>query len=85
LSVAKSTKEINKYITVSNPSIKVMQDALNNYTHKKLERVFEDSEIRKAFRYFVQHGSKEALDSIPSENREVYEEYLQEFIYNFSL
>jgi len=62
-----------------------MQEALNNYTHKKLEKVFEDSEIRKVFRYFVQHGSQQALDSMPSENRGTFDECLQEFIYYFSL
>jgi len=68
-----------------NPSIKVMQDVLNNYTHQKLEKVFDDLEVRKVFSYFLEHGRQQVIDGQPAVNEDVYQERLEEFAYHFGI
>ena len=85
LYISKSTNKPKGFSSVMNPSIKLMQDVLNNYTHQKLEKLFDDSEVRKVFSYFLEHGSQQVIDSQPSAKREVYRECLQDFTFYFNL
>jgi len=85
LYISKSTNKPKWFSSVMNPSIKVMQDVLNNYTHQKLEKVFDDLEVRKVFSYFLEHGRQQVIDGQPAVNEDVYQERLEEFAYHFGI
>ena len=85
LSVAKNTKETKNLVDPSNESIAAIQVVLTQYSHSKLEKVFEDLHIKKVFEYFLNHGKQEVLNSLPNGKRDLYEETMEELRTNMDI
>ncbi|CAI2369150.1 unnamed protein product [Moneuplotes crassus] len=72
MAMSKNTSKAKSLFDNSNQSISEFEDVLVKYSHKKLERIYENKDIAQTYKYFIENGIECFLQKCPEDKREVY-------------
>ena len=60
----KITAKIHKLFNDNNNAISILEDILLNYSHRKLNKVYENKQIMSLFKYFADFGKEKFIKGI---------------------
>ena len=63
--------------------IEILDDILASYSHAKLNRIYQYENIRLLFEFFIVHNKECFLSSFGGEQKDKYNEALQELFESF--
>ena len=64
--------------------IELVEDILSSYSHAKVSKLFNVSNIKILFEVFMTHGKEEFISSFSGEQKSKYEEALNELMSSFN-
>jgi len=84
MAMSKNTCKAKALFDYSNQSIVKFEDLLSRYSHKKLEMIYQDSNIAQIYEYFMHNGMECFIQKCPEDKRKVYSEWLIEIQNQFN-
>ena len=78
MTMSKKTSKTRSFFDYENESIALMDEILAQYSHTKLECLYQDQNIAKIFGYFVENCLEDFVKKYPAKKRRVLREYALE-------
>ena len=67
----------------NNIEIKLINDILKSYSHTKMDKMFENDNLKILFEFFVENHKADLLSKYTGEQKTRYEAEIDEILYNF--
>ena len=67
----------------NNIEIKLINDILKSYSHAKMDKMFENDNLKILFEFFIENHKADLLSRYTGEQKTRYEVEIDEILYNF--